>query len=176
MLRALTACGLLCRRDDRFVNGQEAAIFLDSRSPSCVGEWLQRSMWTFSPIIDSMRELVKSGPPPQRPDRHMNSEAMCELYTHLPRPDRARRHRAEDRRPGDVAAGVRRARADAGPRRRPRAEQRGDPPRAPLLDQRGLRSGERGEHRARLHRAFRYGRENRDDGRGLRARRLGRRV
>ncbi len=82
LLRAMTACGLLEHVNGVFKNSYEAMAFLDTESPTYIGTWLTQAAKAFEPILDGFCDLVQHGPPQTIPEAHMNSEIMCESYTH----------------------------------------------------------------------------------------------
>jgi len=82
MLNGLTACNLVRYKDGKYENTGEARAFLSSKSTACITGWLGQAVRMFEPILDNLETLVKNGPMPPGTDTHMNSEAMCELYTH----------------------------------------------------------------------------------------------
>lgn len=82
LLKALTACGLLTFTGGRFESTPVSRIFLDTQSPSCISLWLTQASQTFTPILENLGKLVEKGPASEQPDAHMNSETMCEFYTH----------------------------------------------------------------------------------------------
>lgn len=82
MLRALTALGLLTHRNGVFRNSPESDDFLNSQSPACITEWLVRSARNFEPVIRNISEIARKGPAETLPEHHMNSEEMCDFYTH----------------------------------------------------------------------------------------------
>ncbi len=82
MLKGLTACGLVRYKEGKYENTGESNAFLRSKSAACITGWLDQAAGMFGPILDNFETLVKKGPTPPGPDTHMNSEAMCEFYTH----------------------------------------------------------------------------------------------
>ena len=82
MLRALVACGLVEHTGKAYKNSPEAQTFLDSKSRTCITQWLMQAAKMFEPILKNLTDLIISGPETSSPGAHMNSEAMCEFYTH----------------------------------------------------------------------------------------------
>lgn len=82
MLQGLTACGLVRYNAGKYENTEESSMFLTSKSVACITGWLDQAARMFEPVLDNFETLVKNGPMPPGPDTHMNSEAMCEYYTH----------------------------------------------------------------------------------------------
>lgn len=82
LLRALAACGLLEHNGKVYKNSPEARAFLDSKSPACITQWLVQAAQMFDPILGNLKRLIINGPGTPSPGSHMNSDAMCEFYTH----------------------------------------------------------------------------------------------
>ena len=82
MLKGLVACGLVLYQDGTYENTGESRAFLNSKSQTCITGWLDRAARVLGPILNNFETLVRNGPMQHEPGAHMNSEAMCEFYTH----------------------------------------------------------------------------------------------